>query len=95
MPGNPGGIWLGDLSMPHLPDVLGLSADGSEIGRLKREVISGFQGGYTGGPYAPHNIECGGGCGGSELGRGDGIERERAGKAQRGEQTPKFPLLRR
>ena len=39
MPGNTVGIWLGDLSLTHLTDVLGLVADGREIGRLILEFL--------------------------------------------------------
>ena len=72
MPGNLGGLRCGASILPHLPDILGSVVDGCDIGRLIREVVSMFQGIYTGGPSVLRHLQCGGGCGGSALSRVDG-----------------------
>ena len=95
MPGNPGSIWHGASGLTHPTDILGSIAEGRESGRLLGGGISGVQGGETGGTSVSHYIQCGDVCGGPELGREDCRERRRAGRAQTGGQTPKWPLLRR
>ena len=53
MPGNPGGIQCGALSLLHTPNVLGSVVDGCKSRRLLQEGISGFKGSDTRGPLSP------------------------------------------
>ena len=82
MPVNHGGLRLGASSLPDPTEVLGLAADGCKSGRILRVSITGLQGGDTGGTAPPQHIQCGGGCGDVELGRGDGRGRGWEGQAR-------------
>ena len=50
---NPGGLRRGALILTHPLDVLGLVADGREIRRILRDIISGIQGVTQGDPLSP------------------------------------------
>ena len=56
-------------------------------------VIPRIKVGDIGVPAVPHHIQCGGGCSGVALGRGDGRGSRRAGLVRTEGQTPTFPLL--
>ena len=68
------GLRPGTLSIPDPPKILGLAEDDGKGGRLIRVGVSGIQGCDAGGPSIPHNMQCGGGCGGTTLGLSDGGE---------------------